>query len=73
MLDILLLDILQNLDISQYCRHPTTSFIFDRLGSLSLDFNTQEPYEGSIVCKTLNIGVRLALSLLLMNCPGLID
>ena len=40
MLDMLLLDIFQNLDISQYC-HDTTSFIFDSQSSLSLDLTTE--------------------------------
>ena len=58
MLDMLLLDIFQNLDISQYC-HVTTSFIFDSQPSLSVDFNTELSHIRwvSIVCKLVNIGV----------------
>ena len=64
MLDMLLLDIFQNLDISQYC-HVTTSFIFDSQPSLSVDFNTELSHIRwvSIVCKLVNIGVWLLLSL----------
>ena len=59
MLDMLLLDIFQNLDISQYCR-ATTSFIFDSQSRLALDFNTDLSHIRlwvSVVWRLVNIGV----------------
>ena len=73
MLDMLLLDIFQNLDISQYC-HVTTSFIFD---SQWISIQNSAISGGSVLTVKLWIlacdSVTVLLSLLLMNGPGLID